>query len=235
MNVVKKILIGLGMLAFLAASVAPAFAHGGRTSQRTPSPSSSPEVESESSTSPEAEGEVEKKVEEVRRQARERKAEAEKKVTAKKDEARVKRCEERQERLKQKYEATGERSADLIARIDRRFQRAQGFAEEKNITLSNAAELEADVATKKAAAQAAADAIKTTAGEFDCKDDDAKVQAELIRADVVAFKEAVKAYRASVKAYFGAVIQAFAASQTTSPTAEPSESPTTTVTPGGSV
>lgn len=231
MSLVKKILIGLAMLAFLATSVAPAFAHSGRTSQRT----SSPEVESESTTSPEAEVEVEKKVEEVRREARERKAEAEKRVTEKKDEARVKRCEERQERLKQKYEATGERSTDLIGRIDRRFQRALGFAEEKSITLANAAELEADVATKKAAAQAAADAIKTTAGEFDCKDDDARVQAELIRADVVAFKEAVKVYRASVKAYFGAVIQAFTASQTTSPTVEPSESPTTTVTPGGAV
>lgn len=217
---------GLFVIALVLTVALPAQARRDQSQDAAQDRSERAEQESEANAS------IREKISEVKTKAEERRKAASQKLSAKKDAARMKRCEAKQAQFQSKFSATSDRAFAAISRIDERYERARGFAQKKGLTLTNAASLEADIATKKAAAQAAAESITTTGANFSCQNDDARAQAELVTADVAAYKAAIKDYRQSVKQYFGAVIDQFTASRpSTSATA--SSSPSTSAADGG--
>lgn len=131
------------------------------------------------------------------------------KKTEKKDQARIARCEQKRSKIQEKYSALQDRTTRAGERIQERLERAQTFAGKKGLTVPNGDVLVADIASKRQVVEASADAIRDVAKGFNCQDDNAKEQAELIRAEVQVFRTSIKAYRQSVKAYLSAVIQAF--------------------------
>lgn len=142
-----------------------------------------------------------------RRQALVESAKAKK--TEKKDKARMARCEQKKSKIQEKYSALQDRTTRAGGRIQERLERAKAFASQKGLTVPNGDVLVADITSKRQVVEASADAIRDVAESFNCQDDNAKEQAELIRAEVQVFRTSIKAYRQSVKAYFSAVIQAF--------------------------
>lgn len=131
------------------------------------------------------------------------------KKVEKKDKVRVARCEQKQAKIQEKYSALQDRTTRAGERIQERLERAKTFASQKGLTVPNGDVLVADIASKHQVVEASVDAIRDAAKGFNCQDDNAKEQAELIRAEVQVFRTSIKAYRQSVKAYFSAVIQAF--------------------------
>ncbi len=232
----KYTLVGCLVAVFAVAQTGAALARGdddgSRTREASTTTSASP---SATSVSPEVKESAKRKADEIREEARKKRDELKAQVKTQKDDARIARCEAKQTQLKEKYASTSGRAEKLIARIDSRLARVQAFVAKKSVTLENSAELLANIEMKKQAAVAAADNLKTVADGFDCKNDDAKAQAALIKTEVEAFKTAVKAYRDAVRDYFKAVVQAFAKSRTESPspssTDSGSPSPTTTESP----
>lgn len=131
------------------------------------------------------------------------------KKTEKKDQARIARCEQKRSKIQEKYSALQDRTTWAGERIQERLERAKTFASKKGLTVPNGDVLVADIASKRQMVEASADAMRDAAKSFNCQDDNAKEQAELIRTEVQVFRTSIKAYRQSVKAYLSAIIQAF--------------------------
>lgn len=90
----------------------------------------------------------------------------------------------------------GQKQIDLFTKI---ADRTQKFYVDKGLSASNYDALVADVAAKKAAAQAAVDSTKSTAIEFKCDGDNPRGAAVHFKQSKADQHEALKAYKTSVK------------------------------------
>ncbi|MEI7818728.1 MAG: hypothetical protein WCI47_01270 [bacterium] len=190
------------------------------------SSSVSPAVATKIKSSSEVESEPERRFADQREAARAeveaKKEEVKEKRSDKKDELRIKRCEAKESVAKQRFTNIQEKGSTVKAKIDAKLARVKEFEKKKGITVENEAALLADVALKGQAVDAAISDIKASAAGFSCQNDDAKLQAELIKSKVEVFKVSVKAYRESLHTFFDAVRQAAEALESNSPSPQTS-------------
>lgn len=113
--------------------------------------------------------------------------------------AKLKACQNREKaitNIMSRLSERGQKHVDLFSKI---AERTETFYTKKGKTLANYDALVADVAAKKAAAQAAVDTVKSTSVEFKCDGTDPKGVVSSFKADLKLEIEALKAYRTSVK------------------------------------
>lgn len=108
-------------------------------------------------------------------------------------------CEARQSAIRTIMQNAGERGDNHIAVFSKITERVEAFYVSKGKTLSNYDQLVAEVAAKKAAAQAAVDAVKSADTQFTCDGDNPKGMISVFKAELKAQVTAMKEYRAAVK------------------------------------
>lgn len=146
------------------------------------------------------------RAEEAQAAAQERKDAAQAKTADKKEaaqtrltEAKLKVCKNREKTITNimaRIADRGEKQIDLFGKI---ADRTEAFYTDKGKTLSTYDALVADVAAKKADAQAAINATKATSVEFKCDGTDPKGVASSFKDQMKAQDTALKAYKTSVK------------------------------------
>lgn len=143
---------------------------------------------------------------EVQTNAEERKVEAQKNAETRKAaaqtrlaDAKLKACQNREKTVTNIMARLGERGQKQIDLFSTIADRTETFYTNKGKVLTNYDALVADVATKKAAAQAAVDTVKSTSVEFKCDGTDPKGVAATFKANLKAEIEAIKVYKTSVK------------------------------------
>lgn len=143
---------------------------------------------------------------EVQTNAEERKAEAQKNAETRKAaaqtrlaDAKLKACQNREKTVTNIMARLGERGQKQIDLFSTIADRTETFYTNKGKVLTNYDALVADVATKKAAAQATVDTVKSTSVEFKCDGADPKGVAATFKANLKAEIEAIKAYKTSMK------------------------------------
>lgn len=204
----------VGVLALQPAGV---FAHTNPAHSSDDAPSTNPQARK---LQDEAHEKLEAKLKSVNDKVEQKRSEA-------KDQMRIKRCEAKEKWAKERFAKIQTVSHNALDRIDDSLARVKAFVNKKQLTVPNSDALLVDIEAKMAAAKIAGQAIKDSAEGFSCQNDDAKQQAELIKAKVAEFKTAAAAYRNSVQAYFKAVrgaAQAQVPTSILSPTPNPSES-----------
>lgn len=112
----------------------------------------------------------------------------------KQKDTRKKLCENRSTTLKNIMLRVSNRGTKLVDLFSKISTRVETFYSEKGYDVPNYDNLVATIATKKAAALTAVDALKTAANEFTCDQSDPK-------ASIVAFKTALKAERMALKEF----------------------------------
>lgn len=113
--------------------------------------------------------------------------------------ARLRACQNREHAITNimaRIADRGQRQIDLFSKI---ADRTEAFYTNKGKVLSNYDALVADVAAKKASAQAAVDATKATGVTFKCDGTDPKGMAASFKEQLKAQNAALKAYKTSVK------------------------------------
>lgn len=127
---------------------------------------------------------------------------AREKVAAKKDRLagmRLQFCEKRQSVITAIMKRAGERGDKRIDFISTIANRVETFYQNKGKVLSAYDQLASDVAAKKAAAQAAVNAVKAADTQFNCGGENPKGMVAVFRAEIQAQAAALKEYRTSVK------------------------------------
>lgn len=112
---------------------------------------------------------------------------------------RLKACQNREKavtNIMSRIGDRGQRQVDLFTKI---AERTQKFYVDKGLSASNYDTLVADVAAKKAAAQAAVDSTKSTVVEFKCDGENPKGVADSFKQSKNDQNDALKAYKTSVK------------------------------------
>lgn len=142
----------------------------------------------------------------VKSQAESKKTTAQAKAAEKKEaaqtklsDAKLKSCQNREKAITNKMARIsdrGQKQLDLFSSI---AEKTEKFYADKGKTLSNYDVLVADVATQKAAAQTAVDAVKSTSIEFKCDGTDPKGAASSFKVALKSEIDALKAYKTSVK------------------------------------
>lgn len=113
--------------------------------------------------------------------------------------AKLKACENRQQAITNimaRLNDRGQKQIDLFSTI---AERTEAFYKTKGNTLANYDALVADVAAKKAAAQAAVDATKSVSGTFKCDGTNPKGVVSMFKTDLKAEITALNNYKTSVK------------------------------------
>jgi hypothetical protein len=111
----------------------------------------------------------------------------------------LKACENRQQAITNimaRLNDRGQKQIDLFSTI---AERTEAFYKSKGNTLANYDALVVDVATNKAAAQAAVDATKSVSGTFKCDGTNPKGVVSAFKTDLKAEIAALNNYRTSVK------------------------------------
>lgn len=143
------------------------------------------------------------RVEKLRAEAEDRKAARQGKLEGRKLEV-CKRREAKVNELMGRISARGEKYASLIATMT---ERVEAYKESKDLTVANYDALLAEVETKKAAAVAAVEAVKSAQAEFKCDGSDPKGSAAIFKELMKAQNEALKSYKESVVKLLVAVKQ----------------------------
>lgn len=195
-------------LAVLAASPLAVLAKDGERSEGSGSGKQiepKPEIKKSTDTKSETENETETHTESETEKSRSldgstaTKREDRKEVAREKlDDAKKKTCAEREANINAAMDRIVERSQKHIDRITAVSDKAKAFYIEKRNVLSNYDQLVANVEQKRAAAQAAVDALSTTA-TFSCDSDGPKSDIQNFHNDRAGKIEAVGAYRTAVK------------------------------------
>lgn len=113
--------------------------------------------------------------------------------------AKLKACQNREEAINNiftRLSDRGQKQLDLFSTI---AERTEKFYADKGKTLTSYDALVADVAAKKAAAQTAVDAVKSSSTTFKCDGSDPKGAAAGFKENLKSEIEALQAYRTSVK------------------------------------
>ncbi len=129
------------------------------------------------------------------RQGTDKKPEAQQRLA----EAKLKACQKRETAINNimaRIANRGEKHLDVFNKI---AERTEAFYVAKGKTLSNYEALVADVDAKRAAAQAAVDAIKATSVSFKCDGTDPKGMASSFKDSLRSEIAALKAYKTAVK------------------------------------
>lgn len=117
-------------------------------------------------------------------------------------------CESREEAIKNRGESLTRMAANMLGKFDAIVSRVKDFYQNKVIptgkTVPNYDSLLADIASKKAAVEAALSAVPDT-DSFDCNSDDPKTHASDFREKMKDVKEALHEYRTSVKNLIAAI------------------------------
>lgn len=138
-----------------------------------------------------AKAEAEKKHEEAKNKLEEQKE--------KLKEDKLKICQEREDHINDSMAAIGERGQNKIDLFSTIADRTKSFYLSEGKLLAGYDALVATVDAKKAAAQAAVDAVISSGVTFDCEGDDPKGVASEFKTKVKAMNEALKEYRTAVK------------------------------------
>jgi len=134
------------------------------------------------------------KAQEARRSAKERIAEIKENNQQRRAELKLEVCQRRQERIQSAITRISDRSSRLKSVIDRMFVRVQGFYAEGQLTVENYEELETNVETAQAEAEASIATLESYVFTLNCEDP--KTAGQL--AD---FKEAVNETKTALKDY----------------------------------
>jgi len=113
--------------------------------------------------------------------------------------AKLKACQKREKAINNIMVRRAERAVKQIDVFKKIAERTEKFYTEKGKTLSNYSALVADVNAKKAAAQAAVDAVKANSITFKCDGTDPKGAAQLFKDSLKAEIAALKDYKTAVK------------------------------------
>lgn len=111
----------------------------------------------------------------------------------------LKVCQQREKKVTNIMSRIGDRGQKHIDLFTKISERTQKFYADKGLSASNYDALVADVAAKKAAAQAAVDSTKSTVVEFKCDSDNPRGAAAHFKQSKADQNEALKAYKTSVK------------------------------------
>jgi hypothetical protein len=123
-----------------------------------------------------------------------------KEVTATRlSEAKQRVCQNHKTTIANSMTRVSERAQKRVGVIEQITERAKAFYAQKGKTLSNYDALVAEVATKKADAQAAVESLKAAAPTFDCSGDNPKGVVASFKERVQAVNKAFHAYRQAVK------------------------------------
>lgn len=140
---------------------------------------------------------------------KERKMNTESVRKVKLSEARLRVCEERENKIGNRFKnllAIGEKThtgmEKTLERVDKFYNNVLVPA---GYTLPNYDSLKSDIATKKAAVQAALTEAQASGQDFSCDSDDPKGEADAFRQDVQVLMTANKAYKTSVRTFVVAV------------------------------
>ncbi len=114
------------------------------------------------------------------------------------DDAKQRACQNHQKAITNILSRIADRGQKQINLFSIITQRTQNFYADKGKTLANYDALVADVATKKAAAQAVVDTLKSTSTTFDCSGDNPKGVADSFKDSLKKEIEALKTYKAAV-------------------------------------
>ena len=114
-------------------------------------------------------------------------------------EAKQRVCQNHKTTIANSMTRVSERAQKRVGVIEQITERAKAFYAQKGKTLSNYDALVAEVATKKADAQAAVESLKATAPTFDCSGDNPKGVVASFKERVQAVNKAFHAYRQAVK------------------------------------
>lgn len=123
------------------------------------------------------------------------------------DETKRKVCEKHQATIQKQMTRMVEQRQKQIDHIAKIADQVQEFYKKQGKSVANYDTLVADIATKKAAAQAALDTTKPSA-TFSCSSDGPKAQLQLFKDQRAVVLESIKQYRQSVKALITTVKQA---------------------------
>ena len=118
---------------------------------------------------------------------------------AKLEDGQLNACQNRQKRITNIMARIADRGQKQINLFSTIAQRIEKFYADKGKTLVNYATLESDVATKKTAAQAAVDVLKSGSVTFDCTGDNPRAAAANFKENLKNEIEILKVYKASVR------------------------------------
>lgn len=113
--------------------------------------------------------------------------------------AKLKACQNREKAITNIMARIANRGQKQVTLFDKIANRTEAFYVDKGRTLSTYDALVADVAAKKADAQAAVDATKATSVEFKCDGTDPKGVASTFKQQLKTQNDALKDYKTAVK------------------------------------
>lgn len=146
---------------------------------------------------------------EIRENLKMRASEAATKRKDKLSDIRLRLCEARQRGISQRVKFMLVRGKIIHTGHQKIYQRVDEFYNNKLVpkgyTLSNYADLKAEIEANKANVQTLLDAAKESGENFDCSSDDPKGQIDAFRADIKALIEANNAYKQSIHEFVKAV------------------------------
>lgn len=146
---------------------------------------------------------------EIRENLRNRASEAAQKRAEKLSQARLRVCQARQKGITQRVKFMLERGLVIHKGHEKILIRVDKFYNEKLVpngyTLSNYADLKAEIEANRANVQTLLDAAKASGSDFDCSSDDPKGQIDAFHEDVKALIEAIKEYKTSIHNFVKAV------------------------------
>lgn len=145
---------------------------------------------------------VQKRIEEAKEKAEKRRAQAQTKL----QDAKLRACENREEKIKNIMARTSQRGQKHIELFSTIADRVKTYHDNKNLNAENYAALVAEADAKKAGAQLAVEALKST--EFNCSSEDPKGNVQLFKDVKKEMLSALQAYRTSVKNLIVAVAKA---------------------------
>lgn len=224
-----SILISILVISFI---VVPAFAQETPATTLTPTPKLfRPEAVKERIQS------AHQKNLEIRENLKNRASDAAAKRKEKLSEARLKVCKARAQAIGNRLKAMYKRATVIHKGHEKIYARVDKFYNEKLVpngyTLSNYADLKAEIEANKANVQTLLEAAKKTSTDFDCSLEDPKGQLDAFHEDMKALIEANKTYKESIHTFVKAVrdLAKTAKLDKLSPGPSSSPAPTAEVTP----
>lgn len=149
------------------------------------------------------------KNQEIRENMKERASASAEKRAEKLSEARLKVCKARSKAIENRLKAMHKRASLIHKGHEKTYAKVDEFYNNRLVsngyTLSNYADLKAEIAANKANVQALLDAATDTGTDFDCSSEDPKGQVEAFREDMKALIEANKTYKESIHVFVKAV------------------------------
>lgn len=153
---------------------------------------------------------INSRAQEARQKLDERREEQKQKLTEKKEEkkeaaktrleeTKLKVCQNRQKSITNIMSRIGDRGQKQLDLFSTITERAEKFYADKGYNVENYEQLVADVAAKKAAAEAALQSLSSMSSTFDCEGDDPRAAIEAYHESRKAKIQALKEYKTAVK------------------------------------